>query len=298
MFQRILKRNPMIILAILFLLPSTILVFLFIVGPAMYAVYLSFTNASLARATWKIVGLKNFMKFLRDSQVRIALKNSGYYVSMVVIFQFAMGLIAALSLKAVNRGRGIYGAILFLPWVISDVLAVTAWKRIFNDTYGMLNYYTGLVGLGKMAWFADPKLAMLTCIGLNIWKGYPFSMIWELAGLQAIPDELYEAAKVDGATFWQSFFHITVPMMRFTMLSNFMLITMYTFNVFALIYALTGGGPLNFTEVIGLRMYKVAFESGRLGYGSSIALMMFLINLFITSLYLVILARRGLLEAQ
>jgi multiple sugar transport system permease protein len=271
---------------------------LFIIYPAVYSAGLSLTNASLARAQWDFVGLRNFVDFFTDPTVRQVLKNTYYYVFVVIAFQFLFGLGTALALKSVRRGRGLYGAILFLPWVLSDIIAVSAWKRLFHDSYGLLNYFLGIIGLGHPKWLASPSLAIITCMILNIWKGYPFSMVWELAGLQSIPDELYEAAKVDGASGMQSFLHITIPMMSYTMLANIMLITIYTFNIFALIYALTGGGPLNYTEIIGLHMYRAAFESGRLGYGASVSVMMFVLNLIITLAYIRVIARRGILEER
>jgi multiple sugar transport system permease protein len=192
----------------------------------------------------------------------------------------------------VQRGRGIYGALLFLPWVFSEIMAVTAFKWIFNDTYGLLNYYLQLMGLPAFKWFATPGLAMLTVMVLNIWKGYPFSMVLLLAGLQSIPHELKEAASIDGANRWATLRHITLPLLWPVMLATWVLITIYTFNIFSLVYAMTGGGPVNATEIIGLFMYRTAFTSGRLGYGASIAVLMFLLNLMITLLYIITLRPR------
>jgi len=276
-----------------FLTPSLLGISLFVFYPSLYAIYLSFTNASLIRLEWSFVGLANFVTFFRDSEGLNALRNTYVYVSIVIVFQFLLGLVFALVLNSVKRGRGVYGALLFLPWVFSDILAVASWKWIFNDTYGLLNYYLMRLGFDEVKWLATPRLAMFVVILLNIWKGYPFSMVLELSGLQTIPPDLYEAARVDGASRWQLFTLITLPLMRFIMLANIILITVYTFNIFSLVYATTGGGPVNATEIIGLFMYRAAFISGRLGFGSAVAVIMFLANVLITIIYLRTLGRQG-----
>jgi multiple sugar transport system permease protein len=170
-------------------------------------------------------------------------------------------------------------------------MAVTVWKWFFNDTYGVINYYLQLIGFPPVQWLSNPSLAMVTVIILNIWKGYPFSMVLLLAGLQNIPNELSEAARIDGAGRWGVLRFVTLPLLAPVMAANIVLITIYTFNVFDLVYAMTGGGPVNATEIIGLFMYRQAFTSGRLGYGSAVAVMMFVLNLMVTIFYLGTLAR-------
>ncbi|NPV53789.1 MAG: sugar ABC transporter permease [Firmicutes bacterium] len=292
------KSNGESAMVVSFLLPAAFFIGVFVIYPALYSIYLSLTNASLARPVWSLIGVRNYLDFFKDPATLQVLKNTYIYVFWVIVLQFVLGLGFALALNRVERFRGIYGAILFLPWVISDITAVSAWKWIFNDTYGLLNYYLGRIGLGQPSWLASPNLAMVAAIGLNVWKGAPFSMVIELAGLQSIPLELYEAAKVDGARPWEVFRFVTVPMMKFVMLANFILITIYTFNIFSLVYAFTGGGPLNYTEIIGLNMYRQAFTLGRLGYGSAIGVVMFVLNLVITAIYLKTIARRQVVDIQ
>jgi multiple sugar transport system permease protein len=278
-------------IAALFLLPALLFILIFVFYPAFYAVYLSLTNASLIRLNWDFVGLHNYFQFFQDETAFKVLRNTYIYVFSVITFQFLIGLGLALALNSVRRGRGIYGALLFLPWVFSEITTVTAWKWIFNDTYGIMNYYLQLIGLPALHWFANPKLAMVTVIVLNIWKGYPFSMVLLLAGLQNIPDELKEAARIDGAGRWGIVRFVTLPLLKPVMIANIILITIYTFNIFSLVYAMTGGGPVNATEIIGLFMYRQAFTSGRLGYGSAVAVLMFLLNLVITIVYITTFAR-------
>lgn len=280
-------------IAAMFMLPAIIFILVFVVYPALYAAYLSTTDASLIRMKWNWVGLHNYVVFFQDETALKVVGNTYTYVFTVVIFQFLVGLGLALALNSVKRGRGVYGALLFLPWVFSNIMAVTVWKWFFNDTYGIVNYYLQLFGLSPVQWLANPDLAMVTVILLNIWKGYPFSMVLLLAGLQNIPHELNEAARIDGAGRWGILRFITLPLLAPVMAANIVLITIYTFNVFDLVYAMTGGGPVNATEIIGLFMYRQAFTSGRLGYGSAVAVMMFMLNLMITIVYLATLARRS-----
>ena len=281
------------IIVAVFLFPALALIGLFIIYPSLYSIILSLTNASLIRLNWDFVGFENFQRLLSDPEAGEVLRNTYVYVFFVILFQFGLGLGFALLLNNVKRGRGIYGALLFLPWVFSNIMAVTAWKWIFNDTYGLLNYYLGVAGIPPGQWLSNLDLAMVTVIVLNIWKGYPFSMVLELAGLQSIPPELYDAAKVDGAGALSTLRYITLPLMRIVIIANVILITVYTFNIFDLVYAMTGGGPVNATELIGIFMYRAAFISGRLGYGAAIAAVMFLLNILITVFYVIVLARRG-----
>lgn len=280
-------------IAALFLFPALLMIFVFVIYPALYAVYLSLTNASLIRLQWSFVGLNNYINFFKDETAWLVLGNTYKYVFSVILFQFLIGFGLALALQNVKHGRGLYGALLFLPWVFSEVTAVASWKWFFNDTYGIINYYIQLLGFHPFKWFADPGLALVTCIVLNIWKGYPFSMVLLLAGLQNIPEELNEAARIDGAGRLGILRYITIPLMRPIMISNIVLITIYTFNIFSLVYAMTGGGPVNSTEIIGLYMYRISFTSGRLGSGSAVAVLMFILNLAITLFYLFVLFRRN-----
>lgn len=281
------------LIIVTFLFPALALIILFIAYPSLYSIYLSLTNASLIRPVWSFVGLDNYGRLFQDPEAGEVLRNTYVYVFFVILFQFGLGLGFALLLNNVRRGRGVYGALLFLPWVFSNIMAVTAWKWIFNDSYGLLNYYLSALGLPTGQWLASPQLSMVTVIILNIWKGYPFSMVLQLAGLQSIPIELYDAAKVDGAGGLATLRFVTLPLMRVVIIANIILITVYTFNIFDLVYAMTGGGPINATELIGIFMYRAAFVSGRLGYGSAIATIMFALNIAITVFYVLILARRG-----
>ncbi|MGH2559656.1 MAG: carbohydrate ABC transporter permease, partial [Thermomicrobiales bacterium] len=275
-----------------FLLPALVLIAVFSVYPALYAVYLSLTNMSLIRTDFEFVGLENFSELVTNQAYLAVIRRTFVYVGAAIAGKLLLGFGLALALNAVRRGRGVYGALLFLPWVFSEVVAVSSWRWILNDSFGLLNYYLGVLGLGRPHWLADPDLAMVSVVLLTVWKGYPFSMVLLLAGLQTISNDLREAARVDGANALQVLRDIVLPTMKFVVAAVIMLITIYTFNVFSLVFAMTGGGPVNATEILGISMYRAAFQTGRLGFGSAVAVLMFLINLAITLIYLRTIARR------
>ena len=274
-----------------FLFPSLLLLLIFTVGPIIYNFWISFTNISLFSTSYNFVGADNYLTFVSDPEIRTVIQNTYTYVLITVLFQFLAGFLFALILNQAGRSKAMYTAIFFLPWVVSDIVAVASWKWVLNDSYGLLNYYLEVVGLPSQNWLADPRTVMGSAIAVTVWKGTPFSMIIELAGLQGIPKELYEAGIIDGTSRWAAFRYITVPLMKNVILINLTLITMYTFNIFGLIYALTGGGPVNLTEVISLHMYRQGFEFGQLGYGSTLAVVLLLINVTAVGIYLRILLR-------
>ena len=169
-----------------FLLPALGLIAVFSVYPALYAVYLSVTNMSLTRIGFDFVWLENYRELLTDPDSLKVIRTTFVYVFATIVGQFLLGFAFALALNGVKRGRGLYGALLFLPWVFSELVAVSSWRWIFNDSFGLLNYYLGELGLGRPHWLADANLAMVAVVVMTIWKGYAFSMVLELAGLQTI----------------------------------------------------------------------------------------------------------------
>ena len=277
-----------------FLFPALVLVAVFSIYPMLYGGYLSLTNMSLTRLDYEFVGLANFEELLSRQESIEVIRRTFIYVFATITGQFLLGFFFALALDGIRHGRAIYGAILFLPWVFSEVVAVTSWRWILNDSFGLLNYYLGTLGISPRSWLADPQLAMASVIMLTVWKGYPFSMVLLLAGLQTIPADLREAARIDGASGIQILRDIVLPTMKYVVAATIMLITIYTFNVFSLVFAMTGGGPVRATEILGIYMYRSAFESGRLGFGSAVAVLMFVINLAITVIYIQTVFRKSL----
>lgn len=272
----------------LLVLPALILIFGLIIFPLLFNCYISFTNYSLLKKGYKFVGLRNYIKFFTDDDLGLILGNTGKYVVFVVAFQFLLGFISALCLSYIRKFRGIISGILFMPWVISQVFATSAWRLLFNDSYGLINHALKALGLGTVGWMADKNTALYVVIMLNIWAGYGFSMTVQLGALKNIPTDLYEASRVDGAGWFRQLISITLPLIRYSVLTNMIFITISTFNIFAYVFALTGGGPIRYTEVIGLTMYNTAFMKGAMGQGASISCIMLLFNAVMALIYIVV----------
>jgi len=269
-----------------------LIIFVFILFPVLFNVGVSFTNFSLRRAGTKIVGLDNYVSFFTDRNTAIIMSNTFKYVFGVIAVQFVLGFLFAMLLAKINKGRSIYSAILFIPWVISQVMAVTAWRLLFNDSYGLINYFLKNWGMQPVSFLSNKSIVLLTVMALNMWAGYPFSMTLMLSALKSVPLDVYESATIDGATGLKKLFYITFPLIKYSVATNIILITIYTFNIFTYVFALTNGGPLNYTEIIGLTMYKAAFTSGRLGYGAAVAVIMLIFNLLFALIYMYLFRRK------
>jgi multiple sugar transport system permease protein len=277
---------------ILALLPAIGLVALFFLGPAVWAIYASFTNMALVgadAANPRFLGLANYQQLFRDPDFLAVIRNSVVFVIGSAVFgQFVLGLGLALLLNhAQQRGfRGgnlVYAAVL-LAWIDPTLIAGFLWAAMFDFYYGTLNVVLKAVGLTPQNWLGDQ--AMLAIIVANTWRGTAFTMLIFLSGLKTIPAEIYEAARVDGASPWRRFWDHTVPNLKYIALMALMNITIATLGAFILILGLTGGGPGIRTEVLSLYAYHTAFQAREIGYGSAIAMIMLLINFAFAGIYL------------
>ncbi|MCL2034233.1 MAG: sugar ABC transporter permease [Oscillospiraceae bacterium] len=267
-------------------IPAMLIITIFIIFPVLYNFLISFTNFTLRAKDSGFVGFQNYIRFFTRPETLTVVKNTLHYMLGVITVQFLLGFCSALALSYMKKGRAFASAVLFMPWVVSQVMAVTAWRLLFNDSYGLVNYFFVYLGLEPVKWFSNLDTVMWTVMGLNMWAGYGFTMTIMLAALKSVPIELYEAAHVDGASWFKRLFYITLPMIVYSIATNLILITIYTFNIFTYVFALTGGGPLNRTEVIGLTMYNTAFVSGRMGAGAAIAIVMIAFNLILAAIYM------------
>lgn len=279
----------------LFILPAIIFILSLTLYPVLYAFYLSFTDASLIYPAKNFVFFKNYISALSSSTFYKIMQNTFIFVFSCVFLQFTLGLLLAIFLNQKLRGRIIVRTLLLISWVVPGIIIGLIWQWMFiGDRYGLINYLLIKFGFRPVEWLSHPATAMLSLIIANTWRGVAFSMIIELAALQIIPDELYEAAEVDGATVLQKFRNITFPFLKPTILINIIMITLATFNTFDIVMSLTGGGPVEATEVISLYMYKEAFRMANLGYASSVAMIMFLVNIIFTLIYIKILRQEEL----
>ena len=272
--------------------PAVFLLTLFFVGPALWALYSSFTNRALVgidAANPRFVGFDNYVHLFSDPDfIRVIVNSVVFVIGSAVIGQFVLGLLLALLLDYAQR-RGflaanlVYGSVL-LAWVNPTIIAGFLWVAMFDFYNGSLNTGLQLVGAGPVNWLGSGP--MLAIIIANTWRGTAFTMLIFLGALRTIPSDIYEAARVDGASAFRRFWDHTLPILRPIAALTLLSVTIATFGTFILIQTLTNGGPAFQTEVIALYAYHEAFQNHAVGYGSTIAVVMLALNLAFAIVFL------------
>jgi multiple sugar transport system permease protein len=271
----------------LVLAPALLLIGVFFFLPVAAALVLSFTDYDIyalgdaANARW--VALDNYARLLRTPLFWAALKNTFYFALVGGPLSIAASLAAALLVNArATRLKGLFRTIYFIPFVTTLVAVAIVWRYLYHPRYGLLNYFLGLLHLGPIDWLGDPRWAMPAIILLAVWKNFGYNMLIFIAGLQSIPEELYEAAHLDGASAVQRFRHVTLPMLGPTMLFVAVITMIGYFQLFAEPYVMTAGGPLRATTSVVLLMYEEGFRWWRMGYAAAIAFVLFVVILLAT----------------
>jgi multiple sugar transport system permease protein len=264
-----------------FLSPSFLHLLVFSVGPILFALWLSFHKWNLLEPTRPFVGLDNYRELAGDADFWRAIRNTAVYVLFVPV---GMAVALALALFVNRRIPGVHvmRTIFFLPYITSFVAISLVWRWMFQPDVGLFNNLLGRVGIPPQPWLSSPSSALPSLMLMSVWMYAGYMMVIFLAGLQNIPESLYESAKIDGAGPWRRFLHITLPMLRPTLL--FILVTMiiFMFQVFTAVYVMTEGGPLHATDVIVYHVYRAAWEYLRMGYASAMAWVLFAIVFVIT----------------
>ncbi len=228
----------------------------------------------------RVVGLKNYHDLATSPQFWIALRNTLYFVVVGGPLSAAVSLIAAILVNAkLVRFKPFFRSAFFAPWVTTLVAMALVWRYIYHPQYGLLNAALGVVGIGPVDWLGNPHWAMPALILLSVWKNFGYNMLVFLAGLQSIPEELYEAAALDGAGAWRRFRHVTLPMLGPTFVFVGVVTMIASFQIFSEPYVMTQGGPLKSTLTLVLFMYEEGFRWWRLGFSASIAVVLFLLTL-------------------
>jgi len=273
----------------LFVLPLVVLVLLLIAYPLGSAVYLSLTEKYVGYPP-RFVGLKNYVELTGDPVFRKVIWNSAVFTVGSVTVKLMIGLLMALSLHQALFARRLVRGILLLPWVVPTVITALAWHWMFDALRGFINVSLETLGLigEPIAWLGQPSTAMMAVVVVNIWRGFPFFGVSLLAGLQAIPADLYEAAAVDGASATQRFRHVTLPGLRPVILVTALISTIFTLNDFNIVYVMTRGGPGIATHILATYTYEVGFQALR--WGRAVAVSMYLMPLVVVMI--VVLARR------
>ena len=271
----------------MFAAPALIVIGVFFLLPVLAALGLSLTDFDIyALASLKnlrFVGLANYLVVLRMGLFWKALGNTLYFVVVGVPLSVAAALGAALLVHSrLARWKGFFRVALFTPVVTNLVAVAVIWKYLFQQRYGVVNYALGALGIHPLDWLGNPHLAMPTIILFAVWKNFGYAMIIVLAGLQAIPGELYEAARLDGAGAWRQLRHITLPMLGPTLMTVGLLTMVGYFQLFAEPYVITEGGPLQSTLSVLYLMYNQGFDWWNLGLASAIAFVLFVFSLAAT----------------
>jgi multiple sugar transport system permease protein len=284
-----------------FLAPSFLFVALFSLYPIIESFRLSLYRMILT-LPWlgqKFIGWENYHDLLGDPVALQSLLTSMIFVAVTTPIEVLLGLGMALVLNESFRGRGWLRSIVLVPWAIPTVVASQMWRFIFNDRYGLFNFLLfGDATDRYWAPLAEPGLALLSIMVADIWKTSSFAALIILAGLQGIPRELYEAASIDGAGAWQKFRLITLPLVKPALLLALLFRTIDALKVFDLVFVMTQGGPADTTNVLQFYGYKKSFAEGMIGYGSAIAVAVFLLSLILSLVYIRLLGARLLAKEQ
>lgn len=264
------------------IMPALIGTVIFILIPVIGSFLISLTRWNLI-SNPKFIGLNNYIKLLCDPLFYNVLFVTSVYAIIVVIFSIIIPLILAVALNEKIKGLVLFRTAYFLPVITPMVVAAIVWSWIFDPNNGILNFFLVQIGIqNPPLWLFDKFWAVIAIIIVSIWKNIGYNMVIFLAGLQGIPETLYEAGELDGATGFKKLWHITVPLLTPTIFFVCIMSTISSFQVFDLIYLMTGGGPENSTMVIVYWLYKNAFEFFKIGYASSIAYVLFIIILILT----------------
>ncbi|NQT62416.1 MAG: sugar ABC transporter permease [Candidatus Marinimicrobia bacterium] len=266
----------------LFLAPALSLIAVFFFIPVVASFLMSFTDFdiySLADSSnARFVGLENYKNLLSDPLFWKAMRNTLYFVFIGVPLSLIFSLATALLLNSkLIRFMSLFRLAYFLPVVTTLVAVAVVWRYIYHPSFGLVNYLLSLIGVGTVDWLGNPKWAMPALILMAVWKNFGYNMIIFIAGLQNIPPELYESARIDGAGKWQELLHITIPMLMPTTVFVSIITIIGYFQLFAEPYVMTQGGPMNATLSIVLLMYQEGFRWWRMGYSAALAFVLFLI---------------------
>ena len=265
-----------------FILPGTAFYLMVTIMPMFMGLWMSLHRWNILRTRQTFIGLENYASVLTNPVFWEALKNTLIYTVGVVPVQIGLALIVALLLNAEIRGRTMFRLLYYLPVVTPLSIAAVIWQWIYHPQMGLLNAALSTFGVAPRNWLGDPQIAMLSVIIVAIWAGLGYKMVIFLAALQGIPESYYEAAMIDGANRLDLFRHITLPLLRQTMLYVFITSLIGSFQVFGLVNVLTGGGPLDATNVLVMHIYRRAFSDYQFGEASAMSFVLFAIILLFT----------------
>ncbi|RKH90780.1 sugar ABC transporter permease [Corallococcus sp. AB045] len=259
--------------AYLLVAPAVLVLAVVALYPVLAAIWLSLHRFILVFGERRFTGLENYVYLMGDARFWSALGNTAYFTAVAVAVELLLAVPLALLLNRAFPGRGLLRASVLVPWAIPTVVSARLWAWMFNPDYGLINR---LLGGAEINWLGAPGYALHAAILVDVWKTTPFVALLVLAGLQGIPEDLYKAARVDGASGWRQFRSITIPLLKPALLLAVLFRSLDAFRVFDAIYVLTEGGPANTTETLSIYAYKTLMRSGDFGYGSTLSVATFL----------------------
>jgi len=271
----------------LLLSPAMALLLVMTIAPAVYLFWSSLTSKTLLGSGSAFVGLQNYQNALTDPTFLKSLALTFIFVAVAVAAEMAIGLALALPLAKQSRSSNVAAALLLLPFAVTPAVSAMMFKELLNPNYGWVDHYMGVLGLpAHVEWLSHSTTAWIALVGLDVWQWTPFVALILMAGLQSLPHEPHEAAAVDGASAWQTFRHVTLPMLTPFIAIAMTLRVIQAFKTFDSFKILTGGGPGDSTEVINLGIYRVALQSFRIGAASAMAIVLLLLLIMLVPLLL------------
>ncbi|MDR4887497.1 sugar ABC transporter permease [Fredinandcohnia sp. QZ13] len=294
--QTVRKRRKKIVLGpYLWLLPSVLLIFTVVLYPIIELLITSVSDMSLSGLRKGFIGLENFKTLFKDATFIKVLKNTLIWTVAVVGISTVLSLGIASLLNQEFPGRRFVRATLIVPWAVSTIITAVIWKWILDFNYGTLNLMLSKLGIieKNIYWLADPVLSFPLMIVVGIFVTIPFTSFIFLSGLQSIPSSLYESASVDGANSIKSFFYITLPQLKPALTVSTVLNTIYVFNSFPIIWAITKGDPINRTDLVTTYLYKLAFQENKMGEAAAVSVISFILLLSFALFYLKLVTRKG-----
>ena len=279
----------------IWILPSVILMAIFIIVPIGFVFRMAFSQVTKAGLIRGFAGFDNFSKVLGSSKFTMVLKNTVIWTVLVVVLSTVLGVILALLLNNQFKGRKVARAIVVFPWATTLVIQASAWKFIINTDYGALNTLLKSLGIiqTNINWTPTPGAFFAWEIACGIFVTIPFVCFTALSGLQSIDNTLYEAATVDGSSYWQKLFHITLPLVKPSLTVATVLNIIYVFNSFPIVWTITKGDPASRTDTLVTYLYKLAFYNGKQGEAAAVSVIGFLILLVCASCYMVSTLKKG-----
>jgi multiple sugar transport system permease protein len=269
-----------------YIAPAFIVLSIILLYPLGYALWLSVHQWTLR--TFKqgvpFIGFQNYSSLFSNPDFLNSIKITFTFVFFAISIEFVLGMLVALLLNHELKGKGFFRSMILLPMMCTNVVIGLTWRLLLNYQYGMVNYYLGRLGILPVEWLSSPNVAMGSVVLVDVWNTTSFVALMLLAGLQSLPDEPYEAAKIDGASGLQTFFYLTLPMLRPIILVVLLWRFIDTFRIFDVIYLLTAGGPARVTETVSIYVYRYGFQSFNLGIAAAASFIMLLIMLVISGL--------------